>query len=103
VRLVQDGSRLPDEKRRSSSGVSLAVALPRKPTGRVDVVDEVLAAYFAAWNETDEGERRQLLERSITDEAQLLDSTGDWRGVDGFAERISRYHALAPGSLRRSR
>jgi len=51
-----------------------------------------------AWNEADEGERRRLLGRSITDEAQLLDSTGDWRGVDGFAERISRYHTLAPGT-----
>jgi hypothetical protein len=61
-------------------------------------VDEVLSDYFAAWNEADEEERRRLLGGSITDEAQLLDSTGDWRGVDGFAERISRYHALAPGT-----
>jgi hypothetical protein len=61
-------------------------------------VDEILADYFAAWNEADEGERSRLLCRSITDEAQLLDSTGDWRGVDGFAERIGRYHTLAPGT-----
>jgi hypothetical protein len=61
-------------------------------------VDEILADYFAAWNEPDEEERSRLLGRSLADEAQLLDSTGDWRGVDGFAERISRYHALAPGT-----
>jgi hypothetical protein len=61
-------------------------------------VDAILADYFASWNEEDEGERSRLLRRSITEDAQLLDSTGDWRGVDGFAERISRYHALAPGT-----
>ena len=61
-------------------------------------MDAILADYFAAWNEADDQERIRLLRRSITDEAQLLDSAGDWRGVDGFAERIGRYHALAPGT-----
>jgi hypothetical protein len=61
-------------------------------------VDEILADYFAAWNEADDAERSRLLRRSITDDAQLVDSTGDWRGVGGFAERISRYHTLAPGT-----
>jgi hypothetical protein len=59
-------------------------------------VDEILADYFAAWNEADERERSRLLRRSITDDAQLLDSTGDWRGVEGFAERIGKYQTLAP-------
>ena len=61
-------------------------------------MDEILAGYFAAWNEADEDERSRLLGRSVTEDAQLLDSTGDWRGVDGFAERIGRYRALAPGT-----
>jgi len=61
-------------------------------------VDEILADYFAAWNEPDDAERNRLLRRSIADEAEGLDSTGSWRGVDGFSERISRYQELAPGT-----
>jgi hypothetical protein len=61
-------------------------------------LDDALAAYFAAWNEPDAGERRRLLERSVTDDAELLDPTGRWQGIDGFVERIGRYHSAAPGS-----
>jgi hypothetical protein len=61
-------------------------------------VDDALAAYFAAWNEPDAGERRRLLERSVTDDAQLLDPTGSWQGIDGLVERIGRYHSAAPGT-----
>jgi hypothetical protein len=61
-------------------------------------VDAVLVDYFAAWNEPDGGERAQLLQRSLSDQAELVDPTGRWRGVDGVSDRISRYHASAPGT-----
>ena len=61
-------------------------------------MDEHLTAYFAAWNETDAGERGRLLERSFTVEAELVDPTGHWCGLDGISERIGRYQADAPGT-----
>jgi hypothetical protein len=61
-------------------------------------VDEVLDAYFEAWNETDAERRRALLERSITPEAELVDPTGRWRGIAGLSERIGNYHSSAPGT-----
>jgi len=64
-------------------------------------VDQVLAAYFEAWNEPDAGERSRLLELAVTDDAELIDPTGRWQGIDGLSERIARYHAAAPGNPRR--
>lgn len=61
-------------------------------------MDDALAAYFAAWNEPDADERRRLLGRSVTDDAQLIGPTGCRQGVDGLVERIGRYHTAAPGA-----
>jgi hypothetical protein len=61
-------------------------------------VDAVLADYFAAWNEPDDGERARLQQRSLSGEAELVDPTGRWHGVDGVSDRIARYHASAPGT-----
>jgi hypothetical protein len=61
-------------------------------------VDDVLASYFAAWNELDPFRRRGLLGRSMTDDAQLIDPTGCWQGIDGLVERIGRYQSAAPGT-----
>jgi hypothetical protein len=61
-------------------------------------MDETLTVYFAAWNETDADERARLLQRSLSLDAELLDPTGHWRGVDGVSDRIARYHAAAPGT-----
>ena len=46
-------------------------------------MDQVLAAYFAAWNEPDAEERSRLLELAVTDDAELIDPTGRWQGIDG--------------------
>ena len=43
-------------------------------------------------------ERHHLLERSLTDDVELVDPTGRWQGVAGLAERISRYQSAAPGT-----
>lgn len=61
-------------------------------------MDGVLVNYFAAWNEVDGSERARLLQRSLGDQAELVDPTGRWHGVDGVSDRISRYHAAAPGT-----
>ena len=61
-------------------------------------MDEPLIQYFAAWNETDAGERGRLLERSFTAEAELVDPTGHWCGIEALSARIERYQADAPGT-----
>jgi hypothetical protein len=58
----------------------------------------MLADYFAAWNEQDASERRELLQRSVSEEAELIDPTGRWRGVAGLSDRIASYHSAAPGT-----
>jgi hypothetical protein len=61
-------------------------------------VDSTLADYFAAWNATDAGERQQLLDRCLSDDAELIDPTGRWQGIAGLSERIGNYHSSAPGT-----
>ena len=65
---------------------------------RVAGVDSVLADYFAAWNETDADERRRLLQRSLSEDVELVDPLGRWQSVDGVSDRIARYHSSAPGT-----
>jgi hypothetical protein len=39
-----------------------------------------------------------MLERSVTDDAELIDPAGRWQGIDGLAERIGFYQSAAPGT-----
>jgi hypothetical protein len=59
-------------------------------------MDEVLSAYFAAWNEPDIEMRRRLLSQCVESDTELVDPTGRWRGVVGLADRIERYRVAAP-------
>ena len=61
-------------------------------------MERTLADYFAAWNETDAAERLRLLQQSLNDNAELVDPSGRWRGVDAVSDRIARYHTAAPGT-----
>lgn len=61
-------------------------------------MDAVLVDYFAAWNEQDGAERAKLLQRSLSEQVELVDPSGRWRGVEEVSDRISRYHATAPGA-----
>jgi hypothetical protein len=61
-------------------------------------VDDVVETYFAAWNEADASQRRQLLGRCVETDAELVDPTGRWEGVDGLVERIECYRSAAPGT-----
>ena len=56
---------------------------------------EIVDAYDRAWGEPDAAERRRLLKRSLTDDAELISPQGRWAGreavaewIDGFAERM---------------
>jgi|GEM_PF-3730550 len=39
-------------------------------------MDRVLVDYFAAWNETDRERRDDLLRRSVSNDAEVIDPTG---------------------------
>jgi hypothetical protein len=62
-------------------------------------VDSTLVDYFAAWNETNANERRELLAQCLSDDAELIDPTGRWQGAAELSERIGNYHASAPGTM----
>jgi SnoaL-like domain len=61
-------------------------------------VDDLIVAYFDAWNEVDAERRRALLERSLTPDVELLDLAGRWRGIEAVSERIGNYLSSLPGS-----
>jgi hypothetical protein len=61
-------------------------------------MDETTATYFAAWNEPDAGERRRLLEQSLTADAQLLGPNYLCSGTDEIVEQIGRYQEQMPGT-----
>ncbi len=62
------------------------------------MLDDVLQAYDAAWNEPDAARRRRLLERSLTDDAELVDPTGRFKGRDAVQERITGFGDRFPGA-----
>ena len=59
---------------------------------------EVVDAYDRAWRETDSGERRRLLERSLTDDAELVSPQGRWAGREAVAEWIGGFGERLPGA-----
>lgn len=63
------------------------------------MLDDVLRAYDAAWNEPDQEARSQLLERSLTEDAELIDpTTGRFEGRDAINERIAGFSERFPGA-----
>ncbi len=62
------------------------------------MLDEVLATYDAAWNEPDSAERGRLLERSLTEDAELVDPSGRWHGRQAIDERIAGFSERFPGA-----
>lgn len=62
------------------------------------MLDEVLAAYDAAWNERDTATRRRLLARALTEDAELVDPSGRFEGRDAVNERIAGFGSRFPGA-----
>ena len=61
-------------------------------------LNEIVAAYGAAWNETDEGTRRKLLEQSWADDAIYQDPMGRAEGRDALVAHIGGFHEMMPGN-----
>ncbi len=61
-------------------------------------VAEIVAAYGAAWNETDAGKRRTLLEPAWADDGVYVDPVSHGAGRDALIEIIAGFHAQSPGS-----
>jgi hypothetical protein len=59
---------------------------------------EVVNAYDRAWREADPGERRRLLEQSLTETAELISPQGRWAGRDAIAEWIGDFAERMPGA-----
>jgi hypothetical protein len=63
------------------------------------VLDEVLAAYDAAWNEPDHATRAHLLSQSMTEAAELVDPrSGRFTGRDAINDRIAGFSERFPGA-----
>ena len=62
------------------------------------MLDGVLLAYDAAWNESDAAERARLLARSLTDNAELVDPSGRFQGRRAVNERIGAFSDRFPGA-----
>jgi hypothetical protein len=61
-------------------------------------VSEVVAAYGAAWNETDEAARCKLLEEGWADDAVYCDPTAIVNGRDALVAHISGFQQMFPGA-----
>jgi uncharacterized protein YndB with AHSA1/START domain len=58
---------------------------------------EVVAAWFASWNEPDAERRRQLLGAAVTGEVRFRDASGDVSGLDELIGHISMARQFMPG------
>ena len=61
-------------------------------------VNEVVTAYGAAWNETDEAARRKLLDDGWADDAVYCDPTATINGRDALVAHIAGFHQQFPGA-----
>jgi hypothetical protein len=62
-------------------------------------LDDAIGTYVAAWNEQDPARRRDLLERSLIGEVEVVHpSWGRSHGIDAISEQIGRYQSAMPGT-----
>lgn len=59
---------------------------------------EVVEWYVAAWNATDEAERRRLLERAWTEDGAYTDPTAYVAGREALIAHIGAFHGRTPGT-----
>jgi len=62
-------------------------------TNPKDVIDR----YFAMWNETDAGRRRDLIARTWTENARYLDPMLEGQGPQGIDAMVATVHQRFPG------
>jgi hypothetical protein len=61
-------------------------------------VDEVVTAYCAAWNETDDAARRKLLDVGWADDGVYCDPTATVHGRDALVAHVAGFHERFPGA-----
>jgi hypothetical protein len=62
-------------------------------TNPTDLIDR----YFAMWNETDAGRRRDLIARTWTEDARYVDPMLEGEGRNGIDAMVAAVHARFPG------
>ena len=76
-----------------------AGAQPPPPNNAAQAkVDEVVAAYAAAWNEPDVAARRQLLEKAWATGGTYTDPTAHVEGREALVQHISGYQKSLPNT-----
>jgi len=61
-------------------------------------MDDVIATYLQAWNETDESSRRDLLGQVWGEGATYQDPTASVAGAEELVQHIGRFYEQRPGS-----
>lgn len=61
-------------------------------------INEAVATYGAAWNETDEAKRRKLLEESWADDAIYQDPMGRAEGREALVAHIGGFQQMMAGN-----
>jgi hypothetical protein len=59
--------------------------------------DTLVNDYIAMWNETDIDRRRDLVARTVTEDAEYVDPVMEGSGVDGIATMIGAAQTQFPG------
>lgn len=59
--------------------------------------ETLVADYIAMWNETDPEKRRQLVARTVTEDATYLDPVMSADGIDGISMMIAGAQQQFPG------
>lgn len=59
---------------------------------------DTVEAYLAAWNEQDEGKRRQLIDKCWADKGTYTDPMSDVAGRDQLLALIGQFHQQMPGA-----
>ena len=59
---------------------------------------DIVEAYMAAWNETDEAKRRDLLDQCWNDSGAYTDPMADISGRDALFALISQFQTQMPGA-----
>ncbi|HZU11765.1 MAG TPA: nuclear transport factor 2 family protein [Chloroflexota bacterium] len=60
--------------------------------------EQVMRAYVALWNATDEQARRRLAETVLTEDAAVIYPTIAASGRDGVVAALGRFHEQVPGA-----
>jgi hypothetical protein len=60
-------------------------------------INEVVAGYIAAWNETDRMQRREVIARTWTEDGSYLDAHRDGSGHAAIDEMIATVQSVFPG------